>query len=137
MLKPPRRAHNGYRLYPPDALDRVLLVRRALAVGFTLDELARILSERDKGGSPCREVHRLATDKLSRIEEQLIALAELRDDLKQILAGWDKRLAAAPPGRQSRLLDSLTAGNKAQLPPAGKNGFERRLSKLETTKKGR
>ena len=38
------------------------------AVGFTLDELARILSERDQGGAPCREVRAMAAEKLSAIE---------------------------------------------------------------------
>ena len=137
VLGRPRRGQNGYRMYPKDSLDRVLLVRRALAVGFTLDELARILSERDKGGSPCREVHRLATDKLKRVEDQLVALAALRDDLTNILTDWDKRLSKAAPGSQSRLLEGLGSRNKDQLPAAGKNGFERRLSKLETKKKGK
>jgi DNA-binding transcriptional MerR regulator len=43
VLQRPRRAANGYRQYPPEALDRVLLVRRALGVGFTRAELARVL----------------------------------------------------------------------------------------------
>ena len=38
LLQRPRQAANGYRQYPPEALDRVLVVWRALAVGFTLDE---------------------------------------------------------------------------------------------------
>ena len=46
VLPAPRRSPNGYREYPAEALARVLLVRRALAVGFTLDELAQILRAR-------------------------------------------------------------------------------------------
>ena len=44
VLTRPLRGRNGYRQYPASALDRVRLVRRALAVGFTLDELAGILA---------------------------------------------------------------------------------------------
>ena len=51
LLGKPRRLANGYRAYPPEALDRVLLIQRALAVGFTLDELAELLRARD-GGRP-------------------------------------------------------------------------------------
>src|SRR6185295_15337497 len=65
LLQRPRRSANGYREYPPSTLDRVHLVRRALAVGFTLDELARILSVRDQGGAPCRQVRALAGEKLA------------------------------------------------------------------------
>jgi DNA-binding transcriptional MerR regulator len=32
----PARSQGGYRLYPPEAVGRVRLVRRALAIGFTL-----------------------------------------------------------------------------------------------------
>jgi DNA-binding transcriptional MerR regulator len=137
VLGRPRRGQNGYRLYPKDSLDRVRLVRRALAVGFTLDELARILNERDKGGSPCREVYRLATDKLKRVEEQLVALAAMRDDLSTTLADWEKRLSNAAPGSQSGLLEGLAAANKDHSPQNGRNGFEGQSSKLAKTKKGR
>ena len=94
-------------MYPQDTLERVRLVRRALAVGFTLDELALILGERDKGGSPCRNVHRLATQKLAKVEEQLKALRALRDDLRETLTDWDKRLSKAAEGSQSKLLENL------------------------------
>src|SRR2546421_4314718 len=43
VLPKPRRSPNGYREYASESLARVLLVRRALAFGFTLDELARVL----------------------------------------------------------------------------------------------
>ena len=48
LRKPPRLA-NGYRSYPADAVDRVVLIKRALAVGFTLDELARLLATGTRG----------------------------------------------------------------------------------------
>src|ERR671928_552127 len=71
VLQRPRRSPNGYREYPTDALARVLLVRRALAYGFTLDELARVLRARERGGAPCREVRALAAAKLSDVEARL------------------------------------------------------------------
>jgi len=43
----PRRSSNDYRAYPYHALERVILIRNALAVGFGLDELAHILKIRD------------------------------------------------------------------------------------------
>ena len=49
VISKARRAANGYRLYRSDALEQIVLVRRAIAVGFTLKELAEIFAERDKG----------------------------------------------------------------------------------------
>jgi DNA-binding transcriptional MerR regulator len=109
VLQRPRRAPNGYRQYPPEALDRVLLVRRALAVGFTLDELARVLSARDRGGAPCREVRALAAAKLAEVEERLAQLTELRGELRATLGEWDARLALTSDGGRAGLLEALAA----------------------------
>src|SRR5690349_6666052 len=85
VLARPRRGANGYRLYPADSLDRVLQVRRALAFGFTLDELARIFSERDRGIAPCRQVRMLLAHKLEGVEAKIKELTLLRADLRQTL----------------------------------------------------
>ena len=45
VLGIPARSQGGYRLYPPDAVGRVRLVRRALAIGFTLQDLAAACHE--------------------------------------------------------------------------------------------
>ena len=71
VLPRPFRGDNGYRKYPPEALQRVQLVRRALSVGFTLDELAKVLKVRDAGGAPCEEVRKLAAQKLLNVQDQL------------------------------------------------------------------
>jgi DNA-binding transcriptional MerR regulator len=112
VLKRPNRSNNGYRLYPKDALERVLLARRALSVGFTLAELAQIFSERDKGKAPCREVRRLAAEKLSDIEERLTFLAVLRDELRLTLKDWDKRLSRAKSDVPAHLLETLAGSGR-------------------------
>jgi DNA-binding transcriptional MerR regulator len=113
VLAAPRRSRNGYREYPRAALERVLLVRRALAVGFTLDELARILRARDRGGAPCREVRALAATKLSLVEARLLELTSMRDELRATLKDWDSRLSKASKGERAGLLDSLAAARRS------------------------
>ena len=107
VLGPPGRSQAGYRRYPPDAVARVRLVRRALAIGFSLDELAAVLFDRDRGGTPCRRVRTLVSDRLAELETRLRDLTELRDELRILLQEWDGRLARIPPGTQARLLDLL------------------------------
>jgi DNA-binding transcriptional MerR regulator len=113
VLGAPRRSANGYREYPPGALERVLLVRRALAFGFTLDELARVLQTRERGGAPCREVRALAACKLEEVESRLRELRALRGELRAILGEWDERLSGAADGGRAGLLESL-AGRRAR-----------------------
>jgi DNA-binding transcriptional MerR regulator len=113
VLAAPGRLHNGYREYPAEALDRIRLVRRSLAVGFTLDELARILKQRDGGSAPCHQVRDLAVAKLAEVEERLKEMKGVRDELRATLQDWNKRLAQTTDGNQARLLETLAADNRA------------------------
>jgi DNA-binding transcriptional MerR regulator len=114
LPRPPRSA-NGYRRYPPEALARVQLIRRALTIGFRLDELARVLKERDAGGAPCRKVRAVVASRLADLEQRLVQLTTLRDDLHALLADWDAKLEGLPTGRQARLLDGLVSGSQVRL----------------------
>jgi DNA-binding transcriptional MerR regulator len=115
VLATARRLSNGYRKYPPDSIDRVRLIRRALAVGFTLDELARFLKARDQGQAPCREVRALAEEKLTEVESRLTELLALRDELRVTLVDWDKRLAGKKAGQRAGLLDALAKQETGSL----------------------
>ena len=107
LLAVPKRSTGNYRLYPPDTVDRVRLIRRALVVGFSLRELAGILKVRDEGGAPCRQAKRLLEEKLSQLEQQITDLAAMRDHLRLVLKDWDDRLTATQDGKQARLLEAL------------------------------
>lgn len=123
VLKEPPRTEAGYRLYPPDALSRVLLIRNALAVGFSLDELTRILRLRDSDQAPCREVAEMAQEKVSALDLQIEQLIDLRDSLKLTVKKWERRLKKIPAGTRAGLLESLpqrkdhrTTGKKRRTP---------------------
>jgi len=107
LLERPRRSANGYREYPASDLDRVRLVRGALGIGFTLDELARIFSVRDRGGAPCHQVRALAGAKLAEVETQLGELTAFRNELRRLLKDWDALLATNSPPERAGLLESL------------------------------
>lgn len=122
ILRPARSA-NGYRRYSEAALERVRMVRRALALGFSLDELSRIFGERDQGGTPCREVRSLAARKLKEARAKLVELESLCQRLETLLSDWDSRLEESDGGRVE-LLRSLPAvpesGPTAKAPPQGR-----------------
>ena len=109
LLPSAPRTHSGYRLYPPEALARVKLIRGALSIGFSVDELAAILGERDRGGAPCRRVRELAADKLAALEAQLRDLQSWRRELRKTLAGWARVLRDTPRGKRAGLLEAFVA----------------------------
>jgi DNA-binding transcriptional MerR regulator len=114
VLARPPRTRAGYRQYPPEAADRVRLVRRAIAIGFSLDELARILQVRDHGGAPCRQVHALAIEKLAQLDRQISDLVALRGQLRSIVAQWGERLNRTPEGQRAGLLEALLRPSSGQ-----------------------
>jgi DNA-binding transcriptional MerR regulator len=107
LLPAPRRSSNGYRCYPASALSRVRLIRVAMGAGFSVAELCFVLRTRDGGGAPCRDVRRMAGEKLEAIGREIERLARIRTDLEGVIAEWDRRLDAAGPGRRAGLLEAL------------------------------
>jgi DNA-binding transcriptional MerR regulator len=109
LLKKPPRTQGGYRAYPPESLDRVLLIRNALACGFTLKELTAIVRVRDAGGAPCSKVASLAHEKVDQLSRQISNLIRLRDSLKSTVEEWDRRLKKTQTHDRANLLESLSS----------------------------
>jgi len=117
VLRQAARTESGYRLYPASAVERVLVVQRALRIGFTLAELADVLKARDAGGVPCRRVYQHAQEKLKGIEADIEALRLTGRYVRKVLADWEQQIQSAGPGQQSHLLYSLgDAVKKAGAP---------------------
>ncbi|MGH9821935.1 MAG: heavy metal-responsive transcriptional regulator [Blastocatellia bacterium] len=114
LLGPPERASNGYRRYSVASLTRVRLIRSALAVGFSVEELAGILAMRKRGDPPCRKVRQLAASKLADIERALSELTAARDQLRDLLTDWDELLAGTAVSECAGLLESLAKSGRIE-----------------------
>lgn len=115
VLSRPVRSPNGYRLYSADLVGRVKMIRRALAVGFTLDEIARIFAERSRGNVPCREVYALALTKLGNVSERISEMEVLRGELENLVLEWDGKLEGASETEPVHLLETLTNSSNNAL----------------------
>jgi DNA-binding transcriptional MerR regulator len=107
ILNAPPRTSSGYRMYAREAVDRVLLVQRALQLGFGLSELAEILRVRDNGGVPCHRVLNMAEEKLRSLERQIEDLRQTQSYMRQIVRQWRARLGQTKVGDKAMLLHSL------------------------------
>jgi DNA-binding transcriptional MerR regulator len=116
LLPRVRRSSNGYREYPAGTEQTVRLIRNALTVGFTLEELSRVLAARARGEAPCRTVRALAGEKLRTMEDRLAELQGARDRLQAVLADWDARLRRTP-GQRAGLLEALAGLVDEGAPP--------------------
>lgn len=91
LLGKPDRAANGYRVYTEGALKRIQFIRKAQSLGFSLEEIRRILTLHRQGGKPCRRVIAIAEATLSETEIKLKELTAFRDNLAKNLKRWNSR----------------------------------------------
>jgi DNA-binding transcriptional MerR regulator len=118
------RTGSGYRVFPGDAVERVLIIQRSLRIGFTLAELSEVLKARDIGQTPCGRVYQLAQEKLKAIAADIEALKRTERQLKNVLADWNTRMQRAGEGQKSHLLYSLSEALKHTDPRT--NQFRRK-----------
>jgi MerR family copper efflux transcriptional regulator len=97
LLNPPRRTASGYRLYAASDVARLCFIRRAKALGFSLEEIAELLCLNDGGGRRSA-VRALAGRRLAEIEQKLTELSRMRDTLRHLVhqCRGDGPLAGCP-----------------------------------------
>jgi len=83
-----RRAGNGYRDYPPEAVDWLRYIRTAQALGFTLQEIeADLPLLAQPAGAPTAQALQAAlAAKLAEIDRRIDGLQALREELARRLA---------------------------------------------------
>jgi MerR family mercuric resistance operon transcriptional regulator len=85
MLPPPTRRASGYRQYGLEHLKRLMFVRRARDLGFTLDEVRRLLRLADRRERSCAQARDLATAHLRDIQVKLKDLRAMERVLKRVI----------------------------------------------------
>lgn len=102
MLAPTGRTGGGFREYETSALDTVRFVKRAQNLGFSLKEIASLMSLRTVSSSSCETVSARADSKIREIEEKL-------DDLRRLKRALEKLKASCSTRRQGAACPILQA----------------------------
>jgi len=84
LLTPAGRLASGYRRYGEGELKRLRFIRRAKALGFTLEEIRELLSLSDERN--VARVKRAAEAKLADIEQRVAELQRIRRGLRTLVA---------------------------------------------------
>ena len=90
LLDQPERTDSGYRLYDAAVLERLAFIKQAQVLGFSLDEIKRIIDEKRAGQSPCADVRELVRLRLQELDERMQEMQRYRQELAVTLAEWDK-----------------------------------------------
>lgn len=93
-LLPVPDAQGAFRHYPRALVDRIHFIKRSQELGFTLDEIAQLLSL-EKGGE--REAIRsLAQERLTQIELKLADLQRMQKTLSELVSACKHADSALP-----------------------------------------
>jgi DNA-binding transcriptional MerR regulator len=84
LLAEPVRSTGGHRLYPPDTVDLLRVIKAAQRLGFTLDEVAALL-EAGRRRHPPVDLRRLAADKVAEIDARIAVLTAVRASLTEVV----------------------------------------------------
>lgn len=101
LLAEPERTSGGHRVYPPEAVTVLRVIKVAQSLGFTLDEVAELVEtgrhrHRHRPSCPAGGLAVRTAAKLAEVEAKLADLAVIRDTLRAALtAGCEDLIACA------------------------------------------
>jgi Predicted transcriptional regulators len=100
LLAEPERTLGGHRLYPPETVTLVRIIKTAQRLGFTLDEVADLLDAAAHRHRRGQGLQARARAKLADIEQKIADLIVIRDTLREaIAAGCDDLATCAQNDR--------------------------------------
>ena len=90
LLDEPTKPLGGYRDYPTEMVKRIRFIKRAQALGFTLQDVTGLLRLNDTDA--CAKTRHLAAEKLALIEQKISELATMRAALADLVGQCDRKL---------------------------------------------
>ena len=107
LLPVPARSAGGYRLYGTEHLKRLTFIRRARALGFSIDEIRTLLKLADERKRPCAEARVVAA---AHLEDVRAKMADLRA-MERVLGETVARCADGK-GSGCPLIETLYRGGR-------------------------
>ena len=102
LLPQPARTAANYRSYGKDELMRLSFIRRARALGFSIEQVSALLDLANFRDKSCEAVDALAQKHLATIDSKVADLTALRSELADLIGQCRKGTIA-----DCRILDAL------------------------------
>lgn len=102
LIAPPARTGGNYRAYSPDDLARLSFIRRARALGFSLDQVRALLDLAGQRERDCGTVDVIASEHLAEVDRKLADLTALRRELARVISACEGGTVA-----DCRILEAL------------------------------
>ena len=111
LIPEPPRNSARYRQYSPDFVKRILFIKRAQMLGFSLKEIVELLALRVEPDIACDDVRKRAEVKRTDIEEKIQTLERLKVILGELITACNQR----QPTSECPILAALDGGDNHAL----------------------
>jgi MerR family copper efflux transcriptional regulator len=85
LLQAAHRTDSGYRLYGKDDLHTLAFIKRSRDLGFSLEEVGKLLTLWQDRGRASADVKALARQHIAELNQKITELAGLRDTLQNLV----------------------------------------------------
>lgn len=92
LLPKARRSSGGYRVFTSEHLERVELIKKMQALGFSLAEIREVLELKFTRGHSCQHVYERLKEKVASVERQIEDMRAFRRELAHALTKCEKSL---------------------------------------------
>lgn len=89
LVKEPAKRSNGYRYYGLEHYSRILLIKKAKELGFTLKEIKGFLQINTWKKATCSDVIPKVDEKISEIDKKINDLQQIKTSLKKLRSACD------------------------------------------------
>lgn len=120
LLPRAARTRGGFRVFGTEAVERIRFIKQAQGLGFSLDEIEKLLTGGGEGAAECRGVRDLLRVKIAELDERMKAMGEFRETLAHHLAACESELKRHGEGAECPVIVGIShvgrppRGGKAQ-----------------------
>lgn len=97
ILKPDARLESGYRLYTKETLKKLVFIRQAKQLGFSLSEIKELLGLRIKSPEARGKVRAKAETKLREVRAKISGLKALERTLNSLIQDCERGVSLCCP----------------------------------------
>lgn len=89
LIKQPVKRGSGFRYYGLEHISRLVFIKRAKELGFTLNEIKEFLTLNTWRKASCADVIPKVEEKISEIDQKIADLNQIKTSLKQLRGACD------------------------------------------------
>jgi MerR family mercuric resistance operon transcriptional regulator len=110
LLPAAPRTTAGYRMFNSDTVDRVIFIKQAQDLGFSLDEIGILVPNNGKG--ECRTVRDLLKAKLNELDDRMEKMASFKLTLERNLSECEAELRRRPASPDCPVVADITRSGR-------------------------